>query len=156
MIIWSQSKTVSSRKGESHRPTQEQVASLQSWFMAKNWELFISPVKVNHNYSFSSVSVARLPSIFQLHQISQSTFLRWGKVLLRLDSSLKVNIFENSQQNQLGCFYDMWAWRETSYSYLFRLQLLCPHNSRRADARKFELALFYRPRWWRRKQFMSE
>lgn len=36
----------------------------------------------------------------------------------------KGEYFENSQQKQPGCFYDMWALRETSYSYLFRLQLL--------------------------------
>lgn len=120
----------------------------------ETWELPIIPVETNHCYGFRFISVSRLTPIFHLFPIFWRKFL--GGWQCTFQASPKGEYFKNSQQNQPGCFYDMWVWRETSYSYLFRLQLLCPHNSRKADARKFELSLFYRPRWWRRKQFTSE
>lgn len=141
------------RKATGHSGTRR---LLQSWFMTKNWEMLISPVKAKHYYSFSSISVSRLASIFQALLIFSSKFLGGASVLSRFGISLKVNILRTLSKISSAVFYDGWVWREPGHSYLFRLQLLCPHNSRTADARKFELSLFYRPQWWRRKQFVSE
>lgn len=54
--------------------------------------MLISPVKAKHYYSFSSISVSRLTSIFQALLIFSSKFLREASVLFRFGISLKVNI----------------------------------------------------------------
>lgn len=54
--------------------------------------MLISPVKAKHYYSFSSISVSRLASIFQALLIFSSKFLWGASVLFRFGISLKVNI----------------------------------------------------------------
>lgn len=105
------------------------------------WELLISPVKTNHTTA-SGWFCPHFPLV--------PNFLKQVPWVLGL--SLKVTVLRTLSKNQTGSFYDMWVWKETSYSYSFRLQLLCPPNSETADARKSELALFYRAQWWGRRQ----